>query len=78
MALELNDLMALKSLDGGMTPYEQMKISHMEGKRPNGAATTGIVLGSVGTALAIGAWIFGPIFAKARAAEARQAAAATK
>ena len=78
MALELNDLMALKSLDGGMSPYEQMKISHMEGKRPNGAATTGIVLGSVGTALAIGAWIFGPMFAKARAAQAREAANAAK
>jgi len=78
MSLELNDLMALKSLDGGMSPYEQTKLSMMESKRPNGASTTGIVLGSVGTALAVGAWIFAPLFANARSKEAREAAYAAK
>ena len=78
MALEINDIMALKSLENGLSPYEQTKLSMMESRRPNGAATTGIVLGSVGTALAVGAWIFAPIFAKARAAQAREAANAAK
>ena len=67
MALELNDLMALKSMDSNMTPYEQFKVGHLQSKRPSGAATAGLVLGSVGTALAIGAWIFGPIISNNKA-----------
>lgn len=78
MALDMNDIMTLKSLDGGLSPYEQTKLSMMESRRPNGASTTGIVLGSVGTALALGAWIFAPIFANARAKEAKEAANAAK
>ena len=67
MALELNDLMALKSMESNMTPYEQFKVGHLQSKRPSGAATAGLVLGSVGTALAIGAWIFGPIISNNKA-----------
>lgn len=79
MALDMNDIMALKSLEsGGMSPYEQVKVGYMQSKRPSGTATAGLVLGSVGTALAVGAWIFAPIFAKARAAQAREAANAAK
>ena len=76
MALEMNDLMALKSLENGMSPYEQFKVGHMQAKKPSGAAVAGLVLGSVGTAAAIGAWIFGPTFASARAREARAIAEA--
>ena len=78
MALEMNDLLALKSMGEGMSPYETFKVGHMQSKRPSGAATAGLVLGSVGTALAVGAWIFGPVFAKARSAEAREAANTAK
>ena len=74
----MNDLMALKSLENGMTPYEQVKIGHMQSKRPSGAATAGLVLGSVGAALAIGAWIFGPIVANNKANQAREAARGAK
>ena len=67
MALEMNDLLALKSMGEGMSPYETFKVGHMQSKRPSGAATAGLVLGSVGTALAIGAWIFGPIISNNKA-----------
>lgn len=51
----------------GLTPYENMKLNEISARRPNGAAVTGIVLGSVGLAAAIGSWIFAPIFAAAKA-----------
>lgn len=51
----------------GLSPYENVKLNEISARRPNGAAVTGIVLGSVGLAAAIGSWIFGPIFAAARA-----------
>ena len=51
---------------GGLSPYENMKLNEMASRRPNGAAVTGIVLGSVGLAAGIGAWIFAPIFANAK------------
>ena len=50
----------------GLTPYESWKISNGTAKRPSGAAIAGLVLGSVGTAAAIGAWVFGPTWASAR------------
>ena len=50
----------------GLTPYESVKLGEMSARRPNGAAVTGIVLGSVGLAAAIGSWIFGPIFANSK------------
>lgn len=50
----------------GLTPYENMKLNEMASRRPNGAAVTGIVLGSVGLAAAIGSWIFAPIFSSAK------------
>ena len=57
MALELNDLMALKSLEsnGGMSPYEQFKVGHIQSKRASGTAIGALAV-SVGAAvLAIGA-----------------------
>ena len=50
----------------GMSPYESVKLDYMAARRPNGAAVTGIVLGSVGLFAGIGAWIFAPIFANAK------------
>ena len=50
----------------GLSPYESWKISYGSAKRPSGAAIAGLVLGSVGTAAAIGAWVFGPTWASAR------------
>lgn len=50
----------------GLTPYESFKVSSMASRRPSGAAIAGLVLGSVGTAAAIGAWVFGPLVANAK------------
>ena len=50
----------------GLTPYESWKISNGTSKRASGAAIAGLVLGSVGTAAAIGAWVFGPVIANNR------------
>lgn len=51
----------------GLTPYESFKMSEISSRRPSGGAITGIVLGSVGVALGIGAWIFGPLVANGKA-----------
>lgn len=74
MAIDANDLMTLRAMEGGMSPYEQFKVGHMQSKRPSGVGIAGLVLGTVGTAAAIGAWIFGPTYAKAQADRAREVA----
>lgn len=51
----------------GLSPYESFMMSEKVNRRSSGNAVAGLVLGSVGTALAVGAWIFGPIFGKAKA-----------
>ena len=80
MALEMQDLMALKSMgnENGMSPYEQVKLDYMASKRPSNAAITGVVLG--GGALLIGAtaWIFGGLQSNAAKKEAVQVAQAAK
>jgi len=79
MALDMNDLMALKSLEGGMSPYEQFKTQQMATKsHTSGIGVTGLVLGTVGTALAVGAWIFPTMYSNGKAAQAREAAIAAK
>ena len=73
MALEMNDLMALKEMN--MSPYEQFKVGNMQQRsHTSGIGVTGLVLGTVGTALAIGAWIFAPIYGNSRANQAQEAA----
>lgn len=72
--MEMNDLMALKSLENGMSPYEQVKVGYMQSKRPSGVGIAGLVLGTVGAAAAIGAWIFGPVYAKGQSDRARDIA----
>ena len=51
----------------GLSPFESFLIADKSSKRPSGAAVAGLVLGSVGAAAAIGAWIFGPVIASQRA-----------
>ena len=78
MALEMNDLMTLKNM-GSMSPYEQYMIGYKQNKaHTSGTAIAGLVLGTVGTAAAIGAWIFAPIYGNAKANQAREAAYAAK
>lgn len=50
----------------GLSPYESFKVSEMSSRRPSGTAVAGLVLGTVGAAAAIGAWIFGPIVSNNR------------
>ena len=80
MALEMNDLMALSSLDKNqMSPYEQYKIGHMQAKsHTSGIGVAGLVLGTVGTAAAVGAWIFGPMYGNAKANQAKEVAQSAK
>ena len=81
MALEMQDLMALKSMgnEGGMSPYEQFKTQYIQAKsHTSGVGIAGLVLGTVGTAAAIGAWVFGPTYANAKANQAKEAAYAAK
>lgn len=42
-------------------------VSEKSSRRPSGSAVAGLVLGSVGTALAVGAWIFGPVVSNSKA-----------
>ena len=82
MALEMNDLLALKTMDskdGHMTPYEQYMMSYKQQKaHTSGIGVAGLVLGTVGTAAAIGAWVFAPMYGNAKASQAREAAIAAK
>ena len=80
MALEMNDLMALKSMGGGeMTPYEQYKVGFMQSKQhTGGVAISGLVLGTVGTAIGVGAWLFGGMYGNAKANQAKEAAQSAK
>lgn len=78
--MEMNDLMTLKALEkDGLSPYEQYKVGYMQQKQhTSGIGVAGLVLGTVGTAAAIGAWIFGPTYANAKSNQAKEAAYAAK
>lgn len=82
MALEMNDLLALKTMDsrdGQMTPYEQYMVGYKQQKsHTSGVGIAGLVLGTVGAAAAVGAWIFAPTYANAKANQAREVALAAK
>ena len=60
MAEEMNHMM-------GLSPYESFMVSEKASRRSSGNAVAGLVLGSIGTALAVGAWVFGPVISNARA-----------
>ena len=65
MALDINDVMALKGLEkDGNSSFENYMVAHKEGKRANGVGITGLVLGSVGLLTGVTAWIFGGMQAK--------------
>ena len=78
--MDINDLTTLKALGGGtMTPYEQFMVNYKQGKsHTSGVGVAGLVLGTVGTAAAVGAWIFAPLFASAKSSQAREAAKGAK
>ena len=79
--MEMDDFLKFKMLGEkeGLTPYEQYKVGYMQNKsHTSGIGVAGLVLGTVGTAAAVGAWIFGPTYANAKANQAKEAAIAAK
>ena len=78
--MDVNELMTMKMLEkDNLSPYEQYKVGYMQQKQhTGGVAITGLVLGTVGVAAAVGAWIFGPTYANAKSNQAREAAYAAK
>ena len=75
----MNDLMALKSLENGMSPYEQIKTQHMQTKsHTGGVAIAGLTRGIVGAVAGISAWVFGGMYANAKGNQAKEAAVAAK
>ena len=71
--MDINDLMTLKALDkdNAMTPYEQYMVGYKQQKaHTSGIGVAGLVLGTVGTAAAIGAWILAPMYGNAKASQA--------
>jgi hypothetical protein len=81
MALEMNDLMMLRGMDSkeGLSPYEQVKLDHMTARNhTSGIGVAGLVLGTVGTAIGVGAWLFGGMYGNAKANQAKEVALAAK
>ena len=78
--MELNDYLSIKAMEkNGLSPYEQYKVGHMQAKsHTSGIGVAGLVLGTVGTAVGIGAWIFGPTYANAKSNQAKEVAIAAK
>lgn len=50
----------------GLSPFESFMIADKQSRRPSGAAVAVLVLGTVGAAVGIGAWVFGPIVSNNR------------
>ena len=61
--MDANEMMAYR----GLSPYETVMISDKTSRRPSGTAVASLVLGTVGAALGIGAWVFGPVVSSQRA-----------
>ena len=79
MALELNDLMALRSMgEKEMTPYEQYMVSHKESKKPSGVAITGLVFGGAAIVGVIAGTALTSMYANAKSKEAKEAALAAE
>ena len=77
----MNDLMMLRGMDSkeGLSPYEQYKVGYMQQKNhTSGIGVAGLVLGTVGTAVGVGAWLFGGMYGNAKANQAKEVALAAK
>lgn len=55
----MNDLMMLRGMDKeGFSPYEQVKIGHMQSKKASGTAIAGLAVGIGAGVAAIGGWLW--------------------
>lgn len=80
MALEMQDLMALKQLGekDGMTPYEAYMVSHKESKKPSGVAITGLVFGGTALVGVVATAVLNNMYSSAKANQAKEAAIAAE
>jgi len=80
MALDANDLMMLRGMGkDGLSPYEQVKLDYMSNRNhTSGIGVAGLVLGTVGTAVGVGAWLFGGMYGNAKANQAKEVAISAK
>lgn len=80
MALEMNDLYALKSMGNkdGLSAYEQVKLDYMAAKRPSNVAVTSIVFGGAALVGVIAGTVLNSMYANAKSKEAKEAAIASE
>jgi len=80
MALEMNDLYALKSMGNkdGLSAYEQVKLDDMAAKRPSNVAVTSIVFGGAALVGVIAGTVLNSMYANAKSKEAKEAAIASE
>lgn len=66
MAIDMNDLMMLKGLDSkeGFSPYEQVKIQHMQSKHPSGTSIGALSVGIGAAVVGLGGWFWAASQAK--------------
>lgn len=78
--MEMNDFLTYKAMEEkGLSPYEQYKVGFMQSKNhTSGIGVAGLVLGTVGTAVGVGAWLFGGMYGNAKANQAKEVAIAAK
>lgn len=67
--MDANDLMALKAMSDGtdMSSYEHFMVAEKSAHRPSGTSIASITIGSDALLTGIGAWIFGGVYANAKA-----------
>ena len=67
--MESSDVLMMKSLidRDGMSDYEQSMLAHKQSCRPNGTSVAAITIGGAALLAAVGAWVFGGVYANAKA-----------
>lgn len=63
--MEMNDYLSMRAMENGFSPYEQVKIGHMQSKRASGTAIAGLAVGIGAGVAAVGGWLWAGSQAKA-------------
>lgn len=61
----MNDYFAMKGMENGFSPYEQVKIGYMQNKKASGTAIAGLAVGIGAGVAAVGGWLWAGSQAKA-------------
>lgn len=62
----MKDYLEMKALDGGgFSPYEQVKLQHMQSKKASGTAIAGLAVGIGAAVVGVGGWLWAGSQAKA-------------